>query len=149
MEITFRKPLTAFLHRITKRFNSDKTLEETILSVINQTYKKIEYIIIDGGSTDNSLEILRGYGSKIISIENANWGAPIARNFGLMRSTGELVAYLDADDYWLPTKISKQIDLMEKLNVDMVYCQMAVLDERGTITPLSTNQNLEISGLTF
>ena len=130
-------------------FNYGNYISQAIDSVLAQDYKEIEIIVVDGGSTDNSLEILRGYGSKIISIENANWGAPIARNFGLMRSTGELVAYLDADDYWLPTKISKQIDLMEKLNVDMVYCQMAVLDERGTITPLSTNQNLEISGLTF
>ena len=50
---------------ITVTFNSDKTLEETILSVINQTYKKIEYIIIDGGSTDNTLNIIDKYKNKI------------------------------------------------------------------------------------
>jgi glycosyltransferase involved in cell wall biosynthesis len=116
-------------------FNYGNYISQAIDSVLAQDYKEIEIIVVDDGSTDNSLEILRGYGSKIILIENTNWGAPIARNFGLMRSTGELVAYLDADDYWLPTKISKQINLMKKLNVDLVYCQMVVLDEAGTITP--------------
>ena len=116
-------------------FNYGNYISQAIDSVLAQDYKEIEIIVVDDGSTDNSLEILRGYGSKIVLIENSNWGAPIARNFGLMRATGALIAYLDADDYWHPTKISKQIEFMEKTDVDFVYCQMAVLDVSGHIFP--------------
>jgi glycosyltransferase involved in cell wall biosynthesis len=120
---------------IIPNFNYGKYISQAIDSVLAQDHKEIEIIVVDDGSTDNSLAILKEYGSKVILIENSNWGAPIARNFGLMCATGNLVAYLDADDYWLPTKISKQINLMEKSNADLVYCQMAVLDEAGSITP--------------
>lgn len=123
---------------IIPNFNYGKYISQAIDSILAQDYKEIEIIVVDDGSTDNSLEILNVFGSKIILIENSNWGAPIARNFGLMCASGDLIAYLDADDYWLPTKISSQIELMEKTNVDLVYCQMTILSEGGKVTPPST-----------
>jgi glycosyltransferase involved in cell wall biosynthesis len=123
---------------IIPNFNYGKYISQAIDSVLAQDYKEIEIIVVDDGSTDNSLDILSAYNSKIIVIKNSNWGAPIARNFGLMRATGDLIAYLDADDYWLPTKISKQLEFMEKTNVDLVYCQMVTLNDAGEINLPST-----------
>ena len=123
---------------IIPNFNYGIYISQAIDSVLAQDYKEIEIIVVDDGSTDNSLEILGVFGSRIILIKNSNWGAPIARNFGLMCASGDLIAYLDADDYWLPTKISSQVKLMEEARVDLVYCQMTVLNEGGQITTPST-----------
>lgn len=122
---------------IIPNFNYGRYISQAIDSVLAQDYKEIEIIVVDDGSTDNSLEVLTLFGTQITLIKNSNWGAPIARNFGLMRASGDLIAYLDADDYWLPTKISSQVALLEETNVDLVYCQMSVLNELGLITPHS------------
>lgn len=119
---------------IIPNFNYGRYISHAIDSVLAQDYKEIEIIVVDDGSTDNSLEVLSAYGTKITLICNTNWGAPIARNFGLMCASGDLIAYLDADDYWMPTKISKQVKLLEETKVDLVYCQITVLNERGQTT---------------
>jgi len=122
---------------IIPNFNYGRYISQAIDSVLAQDYKEIEIIVVDDGSTDNSLEVLSLFGTQITLIKNSNWGAPIARNFGLMCASGDLIAYLDADDYWLPTKISTQVALLEETNVDLVYCQMKVLNEIGLNTPHS------------
>lgn len=123
---------------IIPNFNYERYIAQAIESVLAQDYKEIEIIVVDDGSTDNSIEILSEFGSRITLIKNSNCGASIARNFGLMSAKGELIAYLDADDFWLPTKISSQVDLMKEAKVDLVYCQMKVLDEKGQTTWDST-----------
>lgn len=119
---------------IIPNFNYGRYISQAIDSVLAQDYKEIEIIVVDDGSTDNSIEVLNAFGSQIILIKNSNWGAPIARNFGLMRASGDFIAYLDADDYWLPTKISSQIKLLEETKVELVYCQMTVSNELGLVT---------------
>ncbi len=86
---------------ITVTFNSASTLEETILSVINQDYTNIEYIIVDGGSTDNTLSIIEKYKNKIARVvSEKDDGLYFAINKGIALSTGELIGILHSDDFY-------------------------------------------------
>ncbi len=91
-------------------YNYAHYLSETIDSVLSQTYPQVEIIVVDDGSTDGSKEILAGYGGQIRTIFQQNLGVSAARNNGVSDSRGEFIAFLDADDYWLPTKIERQIE---------------------------------------
>ena len=82
---------------IIPNYNYAEYLQESIDSVLHQDYSSIEIIVVDDGSTDNSREILKSYGSRIRVIEISNSGAPTARNFGLMNAHGLYIAYLDAE----------------------------------------------------
>ena len=88
---------------IIPNYNYAEYLRESIDSVLNQDYQEIEVIVVDDGSTDESLEILRSYGSQIKVIEIANSGAPTARNFGLMIAQGGYIAYLGATLWFFTT----------------------------------------------
>lgn len=97
-------------------FNSGRLLENAIKSVINQTYKNIEIIIVDDGSTDGTKEWLVKNSLGIKYYFQKNSGAASARNTGVSLATGEYIAFLDADDIWLPTKLEKQIELINIQN---------------------------------
>lgn len=90
-------------------YNYALYLRETLDSVLAQTYPHIEIIVVDDGSEDGSREIFDSYGEKIRSIFQQNQGVSAARNNGVSHSNGEFIAFLDADDAWLPTKIEKQV----------------------------------------
>lgn len=113
---------------IIPNFNYANYVCDAVDSVLRQDYDQIEIIVVDDGSTDDSVTVLKKYGSQIKLIQNSNSGAPAARNFGLNSSTGTYIAYLDADDYWHPSKISKQIALIKSFNCSLVYCQMKILN---------------------
>ncbi|MEA5502348.1 glycosyltransferase [Halotia wernerae UHCC 0503] len=102
-------------------FNAEKWLAEAIDSCLKQTYSNIEIIVIDDGSTDNSLEIIRSYDNKIIWQSLLHKGGNYARNRGLDLSKGEYIQYLDADDYILPEKIERQVHFLEATKADIVY----------------------------
>lgn len=123
---------------IIPNYNYAEYLRESIDSVLNQDYQEIEIIVVDDGSTDESREILRSYGTQIRVIEIENSGAPTARNFGLMNAHGHYIAYLDADDFWVRTKISTQVKRLQDTNTDMVYCKMTILDVKANSTTVST-----------
>lgn len=91
--------------------NSEKYIQECINSVINQTYKNLEIIIIDDKSTDNSVNIIKNIKDKRIKLIelSINSGAAIARNKGIETSTGDYICFLDSDDYWKLKKIEKQV----------------------------------------
>jgi len=90
-------------------YNYAHYLRETIDSVLAQTYPNIEIVVVDDGSKDDSKKILAGYGDKVRTIFQQNQGVSAARNNGVEKSVGEFIAFLDADDAWLPTKIEKQV----------------------------------------
>jgi len=94
-------------------YNRAKFLEEAINSVLNQTYKDFEIIVVDDGSTDNTKEIIRKFG-EIIYIYQKNKGVSSARNKGIKMSRGEYIAFLDSDDLWLKRKLEKQMKIFEK-----------------------------------
>jgi len=95
-------------------FNCAQFIIEAIESVLNQTYKNYEIIVVNDGSTDNTEEVLSSYLKKIKYIRQENGGPSKARNNGINNSKGEYIAFLDADDIWLPTKLKYQLDFFEK-----------------------------------
>lgn len=122
---------------IIPNYNYAEYLQESIDSVLHQDYSSIEIIVVDDGSTDNSREILKSYGSRIRVIEISNSGAPTARNFGLMNAHGLYIAYLDADDFWINTKISTQVKRLRETRTDLVYCGMQILNVETNSTTVS------------
>jgi glycosyltransferase involved in cell wall biosynthesis len=88
---------------ITPSYNQGNYIEETILSVINQDYPNIEYIVIDGGSTDNTTEVIGKYADRITYwVSEPDQGQPDAINKGLKKATGDIIAFINSDDYYEP-----------------------------------------------
>lgn len=106
-------------------FNSEEYLEETIQSVISQTYKNIEIILINDGSNDGSAEICKKYANidnRIVYISKNNGGVVEARNLGIKMSKGGVILPVDSDDIIYKTYIEKAVKVFETNNVDIVYC---------------------------
>ena len=99
-----------------------------IESVLLQTYPNIEIIVVNNGSTDNSLEILSKYSAKICLVNQENLGQSGARRTGLNKASGDYIAFLDADDTWDPHKIEKQLSLFTS-KVDLVYSGINLFSE--------------------
>jgi glycosyltransferase involved in cell wall biosynthesis len=101
-------------------FNSPKYLAEAIDSVLAQTYTDWELILVDDGSTDQSTKIARRYAERSVQIHyidhpnHQNRGMSASRNFGLAAAIGELVAFIDADDVWFPTKLAEQVAILDR-----------------------------------
>jgi glycosyltransferase involved in cell wall biosynthesis len=91
-------------------FNGGKFLRETIDSVLAQTCPVLEVLVIDDGSTDDSGAIAKSYGPPVRVLRQLNQGESVARNRGMDEAHGEWIAFLDADDYWIPTKLSRQLE---------------------------------------
>lgn len=102
-------------------YNAQEWIAEAIDSCLRQTYPRVEIIVIDDGSTDASLEIIKSYGEKVIWETGLNRGGNYARNRGLVLAKGEYIQYLDADDYLLPEKIAKQVRCLEETGADIAY----------------------------
>jgi glycosyltransferase involved in cell wall biosynthesis len=92
-------------------------LENAVQSVLDQTYRNFEIIVINDGSHENVDDFLSKYREKVIYRYKENGGAATARNLGLTLATGEFIAFLDSDDVWLPEKTKKQIAFMEEIDV--------------------------------
>jgi glycosyltransferase involved in cell wall biosynthesis len=113
-------------------------LPSAIESVLNQTYKNLELIVVDNGSTDGSQAFLRTLkGVKLILQENR--GQADARNVGVEASDGFYIAFLDADDYWREDKIEKQVELMDWQH-EMVVCDFLKIDSNNAVFADSTTQ---------
>lgn len=108
---------------IIPNYNYGRFLSQTIDSVLNQSHKNLEVIVIDNGSTDNSRDVLESYGQKIRTVFQENQGQSAARNVGLANAKGSLISLLDADDYWETTKVEKQLKLLTEES-QFVYTAM-------------------------
>jgi glycosyltransferase involved in cell wall biosynthesis len=102
-------------------YNAGRWLREAIDSCLTQTYSNLEVIVVDDGSTDDSLSIARTYGSDIVVTTGPNRGESGARNKGFSLSHGDYIQFLDADDYLLPEKIERQVEYLETEGGDVVY----------------------------
>lgn len=117
---------------ITIAYNSEDTIEDTILSVINQTYKNIEYIIVDGGSTDKTIEIIEKYKENIQTfISEPDKGIYDAMNKGIRLATGELIGILNSDDFYANKNVIKNIAEHIKEN-DSIYADLVYVDRKDT-----------------
>lgn len=115
---------------IIPNYNYARYLEQAIESVLTQSYENVELIIVNNGSTDNSLEVLEKFGDKIHLIDQPNLGQSGARNSGLSLSSGELIAFLDADDFWEPNKLEMQLSLMNNAT-QLVYSGISPFKDPG------------------
>jgi len=124
------KPLVTV---ITPVFNGEAFIKETIDSVLNQSFSDFEYIIIDDCSSDSTPEILEKYAmldSRISLIRNEfNSGPLVSRNNGIKRSKAEYVAFIDADDIWISSKLENQINFMQNNSCNFSYTDFAIFSE--------------------
>jgi glycosyltransferase involved in cell wall biosynthesis len=102
-------------------YNREQSVARAIRSVLAQTRPPIELIVVDDGSTDGTRDVLDTFGSQITVIEQPHAGAYVARNRGLRHAQGELIAFIDSDDAWLPDRLAAQIPLMERPQVGLVF----------------------------
>lgn len=116
---------------ITPCYNSAPFLEETIQSVLNQTFTDWEWIITDDKSQDRSVEIIKKYkDERIILIEaEKNGGAGRARNLSLEKATGRYITFLDADDFWEPNFLETMVNFLKENKAELTYCTYARCDE--------------------
>jgi glycosyltransferase involved in cell wall biosynthesis len=128
-------PLQPLVSIITPSFNQGRYLEATIRSVLSQDYPRLEYIIVDGASTDNSIEIIQHYASRLAWwVSEPDQGQTDAINTGFAHAHGEVLAWLNSDDAYLPGAISQAIECLH-LNPQaaMVYGDANLIDADGNI----------------
>jgi len=106
-------------------YNGAEYLEATVNTILAQDYDNIEILLVNDGSKDGSEKIINTLAennSNIKGFHKQNGGVAAARNYGIERANGALIAFCDQDDFWLPTKLSKQIPLFQNEKVGLVYC---------------------------
>lgn len=117
---------------ITPSYNHGRFIEETIKSVLTQDYPLIEYIVVDGGSSDNTLEILHRYADRLSWISEPDHGQSDAINKGFRMARGELLAWLNSDDTYEPGAVSKAVNAFrDNPNLALVYGHGGIIDEKG------------------
>jgi len=136
---------------ITASYNQGHFIEDTILSVLNQDYSNIEHIIIDGGSTDNTLDILQKYGytNRIVWISEKDEGQSDAYNKGFRISKGEIIGFLNSDDVYLSRNaISSIVDyFLKNPSIDIIYGDSAWIDANNVILRINLRPDFSIQRL--
>jgi len=130
-------------------YNRAYCLGYAIDSVLNQTYKNYEIIVVDDGSTDETKNIVEQYGDKVTYLSQQNAGVSAARNKGIKYSNGEWVAFLDSDDEWMPEKLTKQLNHINNNPCIGMHVTNATVSMRGESVSgfsISKNRNLALSG---
>tara|TARA_B110000008_G_scaffold279902_1_gene329471 strand:+ start:242 stop:1060 length:819 start_codon:yes stop_codon:yes gene_type:complete len=112
---------------VVPNFNSERFIESTLNSILAQSYTNFEILVIDNGSNDNSIEIIRkkilnDNRIKLIELSRNSGGPARPRNIGIKKSKGEFIAFIDSDDQWHPQKLFIQMKVVEKNNVKFVSC---------------------------
>jgi glycosyltransferase involved in cell wall biosynthesis len=122
---------------ITPTFNSERFISETIDSIIQQSYKDWELLVIDDGSDDNSIKIIKEFESKENRVHlirfKKNYGPAYARNLGIQLAKGRYIAFLDSDDVWHPDKLEIQIKFMLENNLPFSFTSYRKIDDMGKI----------------
>lgn len=136
---------------ITPCYNSSKFLQQTIDSVLNQTFTDWEWLITDDKSTDNSVEIIRKVNDERIKLTVAekNGGAGHARNLSLEKASGRFITFLDADDFWEPNFLEEMVSFMKKENAELAYSNYSRCDENliPKIDDFKADKNVSFNNL--
>lgn len=103
-------------------YNRGKTIARAVDSVLAQSWKPLEVIVVDSYSTDTTTEVLASYGNKVRLIRQTKQGPPAARNAGIKLANGEIISFLDSDDEWLPGKLERQVRLLQSGEASGVQC---------------------------
>jgi len=126
-------------------YNRAHIIAKSIKSVLNQTITPLEIIIVDDHSTDNTRDIIKSFNHPSIKyvMNTFSKGANGARNTGIMLAKGKYIAFQDSDDLWRPTKLEKQLQLMESNeNIDMCFCSLEMTNnKRGIVPKRKVNSN--------
>ncbi len=120
---------------VTPSFNQAPFLEETIKSVLEQDYPRIEYIVMDGGSTDGSVDVIKKYQNRLAFwVSEQDQGQTDAINKGFNRASGDILAWINSDDTYHPKAVGEAVSyLMEHPDVAMVYADCNFINERGEV----------------
>lgn len=128
-------------------YNRGSLIKRAVDSVLSQTFKDFEIIIIDDGSKDDTKEVLAPYMNQVRYVFQANGGISKARNHGIELATGEYIAFLDSDDYWAPVKLEMQVNVLDgNPKIGIVYGRMPIVNEHGDVLGMKPNG---ISGKNF
>ncbi len=126
-----------WISAVVPTYNRAALLADALESIRNQTFRPIEIVVADDGSTDNTFDVVREWARKneeagafvVRCVSQMNKGANAARNLGIRESHGEFIAFLDSDDRWLPDKLAKQISILkENADIGGVYCGLRNID---------------------
>jgi len=127
------EPQLPLVSIVTPAYNQAAFLQETIESVLAQDYPRIEYIVLDDGSTDETPQILNGYTGRLLWESHANRGQTPTINKGWERSHGEIITWLNSDDTYLPGAVSKAVDYFQKHpSIDVVYGDTLLTEADGS-----------------
>lgn len=136
MQLCAKSDPTSLVSVIVPTYNSAPYIVDAIESVLAQTYQNLEIIVIDDGSNDNARGVLVPYRDKITYLYQENRGVSAARNLGIGHAKGEYIAFLDADDIWLPGKLDRQMQFLEgNTNVALVFGDAELFDVNRTDIP--------------
>ena len=141
----YHKTATPLVSVIIPAYNAEAFLRATLVSVTNQTYERLEILVVDDGSSDRSADIVRefmAHDPRIRLLRQANSGVACARNYGIRMARGSLIAPIDADDLWERTKIERQVAcfLAADDRLALVYSWSHIVDEDGRVMRWSANR---------
>ncbi len=119
---------------VTPSFNQGRFIRATIDSVLGQGCESLEYFVVDGGSQDETVSVLREYGNNLSWVSERDKGQTDAINKGMRQATGDIVAYLNSDDVYLPGTLNKVVDIFQRHpQVDFIYGDFHAIDEKGDL----------------
>jgi glycosyltransferase involved in cell wall biosynthesis len=124
------KPLVSV---VIASYNMGQYLAVSLRSALDQTYRDIEVVVVDDGSTDDTQDVIKPFlgDTRLRYVHQSNGGQAYAKNRGIREATGEFVAFLDADDIWLPRKLETQMPLFLAQDVGVVFCRSVEIDAQG------------------
>jgi glycosyltransferase involved in cell wall biosynthesis len=125
---------TQLITAVIPAFNAEAFLVESVSSVLGQTYQPIECIVVNDGSADATRDVAAEFGDHVRLISQQHLGVAVARNRGAREASGDLLAFLDADDTWLPERVERQFEVMQRRGADAVLCASSVA---GSDAPMS------------
>jgi len=130
-------------------FDAERTLGETLDSVLAQDHPALDVVVVDDGSTDATADLARSYGAPVRTLTQPHRGLGAAQNRGIAAATGEYLSFIDADDLWVPDKTSRQLALLRsRPDVDLVFSHLEqfVTPMPGAATPVLPPEQRVLAG---